>query len=291
MKRLFPLLLFCCLLYSQTPDIQQSLTFTGTGPGAPIFLGAPGASNGVVALRLTYYVDGTSFTAAIMSIEGADAANSAGCAGASYSTITTAGSSVVEIVNPSASGSRGTIAVKAYFPCIRMNLTGTTGAGGTVTALLYGYKNLFLFPVTATVTPSGTQNVAIVSPIGANPISASISVAPATDSAEIGCQSPQQALFNLASSGNTRVVTGTAAKSVRICHISFATTPGEDVKLTQGTGATCGTSTADLTGLYKSVAAIALDTVGTLIVTSGLDLCINQTGTQALGGVVTYTVF
>ena len=100
-----------------------------------------------------------------------------------------------------------------------------------------------------------------------------------------------QALFNLSASGNTRIVTGTAAKLIRICHISFATAAGEDIKLVQGTGATCGASTADVTGLYKSIVALALDVSGTLTAGSGLDLCINQTGTQALGGIVIYTVF
>jgi hypothetical protein len=129
------------------PDVVQTGTFTAVANGAPLFVGA-GGPNGAVVWRLTFFVDGTNITAAQMAIQGAAAPTLAGCSSASYATITTAGPNAVEVANPSASGPQGNVGAKAYFPCIRVAVTGITGSAGTVTYQLLAWKNFFLFPGT-----------------------------------------------------------------------------------------------------------------------------------------------
>lgn len=102
-----------------------------------------------------------------------------------------------------------------------------------------------------------------------------------------------QASFNLSGSGNTQIVALSSSKNIRVCHISFSTTATEDIKFTNGTGSNCASGTADVTGLYKSVQSMALDFRNTspLIVPVSNALCINQSATQALGGIVIYALF
>lgn len=98
---------------------------------------------------------------------------------------------------------------------------------------------------------------------------------------------PNSTVFNLAAGGNTQILAATAG-NMQICHISFSTTAAEDVKLTVGSGANCGTGTADATGLYKSVQSMALDFGYWGAVQNGVGqaFCLNQSAAQALGGVV-----
>ncbi len=167
MKRLivtlFTMLAVWSIASAQTPDISVTGTFTASGQSStPVFVGGTGAQTGVVAWRLTYFVDGVQFTAASAAIQGADAANAGGCPAATYATITTAGSSLVEVLNPAASAAQGNVGLKSYYPCIRATLSAVTGSAGTVTWQLAGWRNLFAFPITATVTPSGTQDVNLI---------------------------------------------------------------------------------------------------------------------------------
>lgn len=153
------LLLAVSACFAQAPDISTGLvSFSGTGGGTPLFVGT-GGGLGAVVWRLTYYVDGANFTAAQVAIQGGNATTAAGCASASYTTITTSGSSYVEAVNPSASAARGSVGVLTYYPCVRANVTAVTGSGGHVYVTLSGWKDFFNFPVVATFTPSGTQDV------------------------------------------------------------------------------------------------------------------------------------
>lgn len=103
-----------------------------------------------------------------------------------------------------------------------------------------------------------------------------------------GCGS--QALFNLSGSGDTQIIALSGSTVIRICHIDFSTTAAEDVKLTTGTGSNCGTSTANLTGLWKSVQSAAMDygPFSPLVGVAANAVCLNQSVAQALGGVVIY---
>jgi hypothetical protein len=330
MKTLILLLLAAATIPAQQPvppDVAQAGTFTGVGNGTPIWVGS-GGPNGAIAWRLTYSVDGTHLTAAQLAIQGADAPNSAGCLTATYATISTSGASIVENVNPSASGAQGNVGVKAYYPCIRARTTAVTGAAGTVTYQLAGWKYLFTLPVT--ITPAGTQDVNLTE-VGGTAVTPGVlppttGLATAQDDgssntpsvAAVGVSgTPAQstnrefafrfngatwdrdfictnrAAFNLSASGNTEIVALTASTTIRICHVSFTTVAPEDIKFTQGTGTNCGTGTADLSGLYKQVTGLALDFTPTAALrsASGSAICVNQSVAQALGGIVVYAKY
>lgn len=102
-----------------------------------------------------------------------------------------------------------------------------------------------------------------------------------------------QASFNLSGSGNTQIIAASGSTTVRICHISFSTTASEDIKITQGTGSNCGSGTADVTGLYKSVLGLALDFSPTAALRGSASqaICINQSLANATGGVVVYAQY
>ena len=102
-----------------------------------------------------------------------------------------------------------------------------------------------------------------------------------------------QAAFTLSGSGDTQIVAASGSTVIRVCHVSMATGTPEDVKFTQGTGANCATGTADLTGLYKSITALAFDFTpqGSLRTAASQALCINQSAAQAAGGVVIYAQY
>jgi hypothetical protein len=226
--------------------------------------------------------------------------------------------------NPSTSTTVSAAWLSGYNPFVRVSatLTGT----GVVSGVAYGWKDpaLVCAAVTATFTPSGTQNVNLVQVAGVSVVTGGVGgsqgvggLAAAgaavagnpnlvggsdgTDVRDLSTDTQgnlnsrsmcnQQALFNLSGSGNTQIVAGTASEQIRVCTIAFSTATPEDVKLTSGTASNCGSSTADVTGLFKSVNAIALDMGGALTAPSGASLCINQSAAQALGGVITYSVF
>ncbi len=323
MKRLLLFLVFCSLSAAQTLTQNSSATTTGDKTDV-LNIGL----NPAIAWRLNFRYTG-SITAVTMQLDCAPD-NGSGGAG-TYAACGGAVDGTTNPVTVNATPQAGTIALKLYTPHIAINITGITGTGTVSWNLtgLFGASNAPT--TVSTSGGGGSSNVNIVgingtTPIAPGPAGAFAVGGPvAAGSAQTGNPLPgggndgggvaralltdtqgsqvsvplcdptnansAQALFNLSGSGNTRIVTGTAAKQIRVCHISFATAAGEDIKLTQGTGATCAASTADVTGLYKSVVAIALDVAGTLTAGSGLDLCINQSGAQALGGIVIYSVF
>lgn len=102
-----------------------------------------------------------------------------------------------------------------------------------------------------------------------------------------------QAAIILAAGTNVVVVAGTAMTTIRVCHISFSMDATANIILRQGSGTTCGSSTTNLTGAYQNVTGLALDftEIAPLVAGTGLDLCINSSGSVTLGGVVTYAQF
>jgi hypothetical protein len=324
-SKLLPLLLFAVSGFAQQPDIQRGpITFTGASDDTPIFVGA-GGPNGIVGWRLTYFVDGTNITAAQVAIQGADAPTAAACAAATFATITSANADLVESVNPSVSGAQGNVAVKTYFPCIRMSVTAVTGAGGTVKATIAGYKGTFVFPQSFTFSPSGTQNVNLVQVGGAaiaegqavmaasipvviasdqTPVSiqggAAVGAAPSTNPLPAGLidsagnlilqdYCTKSATFGFtASSGSVQMVAVSGGTTIRICHVSFSGDAVTNLKLVTGTGATC-TSPANETGTYQQVLGFAFDFASPLITTAAKTLCINSSASVTGGGTILYS--
>jgi hypothetical protein len=149
-------------------------------------------------------------------------------------------------------------------------------------------SNQSAVPVSGTVaaTQSGTWTVQPGNTPNTSPWLQTISTVNGTTS--YGCGS--QALFNLSGSGDTQIIAASGATVIRICHLSLSTVGAEDIKITRGTGANCATGTADVTGLYKTVTALAFDwgPFSPLVGAASGAICINQSVAQATGGIVIY---
>jgi hypothetical protein len=275
-------LLLAAIGQAQAPDVSRGpIAFSGVGNDSAIWVGT-GQPNGAVAWRLTYFVDGTNITAAQVAIQGANAPNSAGCAAASFSTITTANADIVESVNPSVLSAQGNVAVKSYYPCIRTRVTAITGSGGTVSVTIAGYKGIFVFP-------ASVQGGAVTgAPPSTNPIPQG--VIDGSGNLYIPDYCTKKATFQFtAATGNIQVIPVSASTTARICHLSFSADTVTNLKVVSGTGATC-TSSADETGTYQQVLGFAFDwTTGPLPTTAAKTICLNSSATVTGGGTVIYS--
>ena len=277
---------------SVPPDCQIFFAFTTAGQTSPLAPN-PGLDNrtlGCTTWNFYYVVSG--FTGVDIRLE--SAVNNNGTPGA-YGTGFPVQQNVITGSNPSTNTTGGFLWVVGSNAWVRVRLFSKTGTG-VINGAAYGWRIPSasvsgLAPLPSNVNVSDWGGAA--TSLGQKTASASVPVTIASDQPplQVSTICNQQALFNLSASGNTRIVTGTALENIYVCHLSFSTGAAEDVKLTQGTGATCAASTADLTGLYSSITAMVLQPLGSLVVGTGLDLCLNQTGAQALGGIVTYAVF
>jgi hypothetical protein len=326
MKRLLLFLCFSVCVFGQTvnalhqPDCIITFNFTATGISPPAsqpsgfdnrFIGCSG-----------WVIQYSNYNFSPVSVVLQSAPNNNGIAGTwgtfSGQTICNGGS------NPSSSATVSAAWLSGYNPFVRVSAT-VTGTG-VLSGTAFGYKDPALVcpVVSASFTPVGTQDVNLKQVAGTNTVQGGVNgsqgvgglaaagqalagnpnLVGGSDGTNVRDLSTDtqgnlstkamcnlQALFNLSGSGNTTIVTGTASQLIRVCHISFSTASPEDIKLTSGTGTNCGTGGADVTGLYKSVNGLALDLGGVLTAPSGANLCINQSASQALGGIVTYSVF
>jgi hypothetical protein len=307
-------LLVSTLALAQAPDIQRGpIAFAGAVNDTPLFVAA-GGPNGAIGWRLTYHVDGTNFTAAQVAIQGANASSSAGCAAASFSTITTANADVVESVNPSVSGAQGNVAVKSFFPCIRMSVTAVTGAGGTVTASIAGWKSTFVFPQTFTFAPAGTQDINVKQLNGHTTVEAGVNGTlgvggsaaagspPASNPIPLGeinsagnLVTPEyctlKAVVDKPGTGSTQLVAVSGSTTIRVCKWSFTTDTITTVQLVTGTGTTCTTPTVE-TGTYSGAGGGVFGVLedypaGALVTTAAKTLCISLSAGVVTSGAVT----
>ena len=185
-------------------------------------------------------------------------------------TFATMGGTVIFGVNPLISTTAASNLINASgtnFPAfVRIFATTATGSG-TLRGVLLGYRT------------SGSVGATAALPAG-------------SAAAQAACT--LQAAITLSGSGNTRIINAAGTGTVRICHISFSSTAAEDIQFTEGTGTNCGTGTANISGLYKSVQSMALDfQTGAPMTTQTLgdDVCLNQSAAQATGGIVIYAKF
>lgn len=105
---------------------------------------------------------------------------------------------------------------------------------------------------------------------------------------------PNQAAVTLTAGTDAVLVTGVAAKKTYICHLDFAATATGTFTIQQGTGSTCGTGTAAITGAYPSINALAIDytALGALHGTvAANDICLHAGAAATVGGFVTYAQF
>ena len=178
-------------------------------------------------------------------------------------------------MNPSANAAQGNVAVKSYYPCIRINVTAVTGAAGTVKVALYGYKNFFFFPQTVTA-PVGTQDVNLLS-INGNTLDPPCLLKSVVSGATL-------------ITGNTQLVAVSGGTTIRVCKWSFTTDTLTTAQLVTGTGATCTTPTVE-TGVYSGAGGGVFGVLedynfSPLITTAGKTLCIAlSAGVTTTGGI------
>lgn len=109
-------------------------------------------------------------------------------------------------------------------------------------------------------------------------------------------QSPQCGRFANGASGaaTTAVVVGAAGQFVHVCGFDVTATTAATFQLVQGTGATCGTGTTNLTAAHAMSATNALGVYGNpglLSLTPGNGLCVVITGTGPVQWTLYYAVF
>lgn len=283
---------------SQAPDCQLffSLTTAGqvSGPIANYGAGSVTGPNLCTSWILGYASVG--FSGVSLRVESAPAA-----------TATTPGAfvayagTVVTGVNPNTSTtgaqttfSNGTVSI----PWIRVTLTSATGSG-TVYGILQGWNSgnsgggggggggcsspcTVVGPDAVGVAP--TQNPVQVSGFDGTDVRRM-----ETDvrGGLLPGSYPNNAAVNLSTSGLTQIIALSGGKAITLSHISVAFASSVDFQLEYGTGSSCGTGTTALTGVYKSITGIALDTPFTL--PAGDALCVNLGASVAGGGLVVYS--
>ncbi len=199
-----------------------------------------------------------------------------------------------------------------YYPWTRVTLSGLTGTG-TVSGIFYGYREN---PVTisssggggavpnpikvvgpdANASPSTTDPVQIAGNDGTNVrrVSTDTSGHLATVGVDnAGAVTPGcnlQASFTATASGNTQIVAASGSTVIRICHITLASDTVQNLKLTRGTGASCGTGTADITGLLYNTTSLDLEFPANSALRGAASgaVCLSQSATGNAGGVVIY---
>lgn len=105
-----------------------------------------------------------------------------------------------------------------------------------------------------------------------------------------------QAASSVAAGTDVVIATGTAAKITRLVHFDFIWDTSAAVTIRQGSGTTCGTSTATIAGPYPAGATIGLvmdySTGGALTTTAtGLDICLHFGASVTGGGFAKYQQF
>ncbi len=110
---------------------------------------------------------------------------------------------------------------------------------------------------------------------------------------------------NISQTGNTQVITGTSAKKIYVCAMNLVTATAQNIAVVEGTGTTCGTSTAAFPGTSGgSTAATGWNLAANsgIVLGGGLgpigieatnadNVCVLQSGSGQISGSIWYTVF
>lgn len=267
MRLLFALLLLASALVAQplVPDCFMNVTATntvatnsanfdnGVGPNRP--------GLGCVDWTVVYF---TTTTVATVSVELDSANDTAGAPGA----FSTFGGTLINGVNPSTTTNESSFQVTGYFPWLRLRVSGVTGSGIVVTAFAFGYRPIAFVQFKTVTQPSN------ITQIGGTNVFA--------------C--PSQAVITLAATGNTQIIAHSGTNRTLICAIQVSWASGLNVQLQSGTGGTCGSGTANITGLMQNVATwtFAPGSFAPIVIAAGQDVCVNDSTNAAGGGMVIY---
>jgi hypothetical protein len=117
------------------------------------------------------------------------------------------------------------------------------------------------------------------------------------------CKGQTKSYLSINQTGNTQLTTGTASKKIYICSIHVVVAAATNVALVEGTGTTCGTSTAGVGGFGGATAAtgwnfaanggIALGNGDAAVGAEGTaadNLCLFNSGSGQVSGGISYAV-
>lgn len=285
------LLFFSGALHAQSaqnvysvPDCQVYLTTTA--PALPVnSISWDNRSRGCDRWTLTYSSYGFAGPLSL-AVQSSDDNAGAPAAWANFA------GTVVTGINPNTAATQAMTTFSGFYPWIKITLTATGINAGRVTATLYGYKER-----ASAVSVAGTTTVAGSAALGAVPGSPMV-MGGYGSGASPGVVAPfticdlSAPITLAAAAGATQIVALAAAKSIRVCHVSMSMAAPVDIKLIRGTGANCVTGPADVTGVYSTAMALALDFVnGPVVVTVAEALCVNLGQAVAGGGMITYALF
>jgi hypothetical protein len=115
------------------------------------------------------------------------------------------------------------------------------------------------------------------------------------------CEREARTFVAINQTGNTQLITGTAAERIYICSINLVTATAQNIALVSGTGSVCATSTSGLEGFGGATAATGWnfaanggiaygDGVGELgrTDTDADNVCLFQSGSGQVSGGLSY---
>lgn len=237
-----------------TTPVNSSNFDNGIGPNRP--------GLGCVDWTVVYY---TTTTVATVTVELDSANDTAGAPGA----FSAFAGTLINGTNPSTTLNESSFQVTGYFPWERLRISGVTGTGIVVTAFAFGYRPIAFVQFKTVTQPSNITQIGGTNVFACN---------------------AQQAV-TLAASGNTQIIAHSGTNRTLICFIQVSWAAGLDVQLQSGTGGTCGSGTANITGLMKNVATWTAGTTpfSPIVIAAGQDTCVNDSTNSAGGGIVIYT--
>jgi hypothetical protein len=281
------------------PDCRRDFTFTAVGNGATLTNygpGSPDGGNACTVWLLVYAVASTGTVSSLsLSVQSAPAATPT-----TPGTWVTYAGTVDVGINPNTSitgAQTGMHNAAIAIPFIRVALTALSATGTTtVFGVLQGWNEGNSGSGGGTGGCVGTIAtpciVAGPTASGSAPANSPVLVAGSdgTDVRTIKTDNegrlligayPLSTAISLTSSGSTQIIAASGSTVITLGSISMSFTSTVDWQLVYGTGLNCVVGSTALTGVYKSILAVALD--NPLFVPSGNALCVNL-GTSVVGG-------
>jgi len=103
-----------------------------------------------------------------------------------------------------------------------------------------------------------------------------------------------RANVTLTTIGATKIITNPGFLTIHICSLSLSFASPVDIQVIEGTGATCGTGSTNMTGLFRSVIGFDPTWGSNAALTQSTfndDVCISMSASVNGGGVVLYSAF
>lgn len=203
---------------------------------------------------------------------------------------------VVTGSNPNTGTVSGSTTFTGFYRWIRVQLTSVTGTG-QVSGAIYG-DQVAASPGSSGGGSSGCPNpcpvigpTAVGSPSANPPVQ--VSEQDGSGNLLIPTLPTLSSAVSVTTSGLTQIIALSAAKSIRIGHLSLSFASGVDFQLEYGTGSNCASGTTALTGVYKNILTYAYDDPpgAPLLIPASNALCVNLGTSVTGGGLAQYALF